>query len=412
MSTDDTNSKPWYKQRQVQFMVLGGFVLLTLGYITAKPPAEVSKPDSAPRASIGKTDATPAGMGSAGQTAEFNQTFASRLREEQAATAARTEKTLLATLQTELHAAAERSAQESKRQEDSFTARIDALTRAQEEAKAAADRRQEIDGAKGLHFKSPSAGAAPIDGSGSGESGQATGTPRQGLQKTADLASAASFQPVIPPNGFVNGRLLNGIVATVGEQPTAFLVALEGNYKAANGSIVNLDGCNATVEGKPNLAAGRIDGKPAQITCSFGDEGRVQTWDVAGWVVDNEDGIRGLRSTLVDNTGKKISATALSGALATAGAALNQAQTTNTQTAAGTSSAVTGSIGKVIGGSALSGAGTGLQQAVNEYFSLYKPSLQKGGGAKLTVVITNELPVPKEGGYITTNVNTVEANKK
>ncbi len=412
MSSVNAKKAPWYKQRPLQLIVAGGFAFLILGYLTSKSPATESKLDVPQQGVQDKTVGSTTGMGSAGQTAEFNQTFASRLREEQAAIAARLEKSLLEALRKELGSEAERSKLESQRREADFASRLERLTQAQRDAQQAADRRQEADSAKGLRFKAPMASTALADVLGNGEANSTPGSTRQGLQKTADLASTASYQPVIPPNGFINGRVLNGVVATIGEAPTAFLVALEGYYKAANGSVVNLNGCNATVEGKPNLAAGRIEGKPAQITCNFGDEGRVQTWDVAGWVVDNEDGIRGLRSVLVDNSGKKITANALSSTLAAAGAMLSQSQLTNTQTAAGNSTAMTGSIGQAVAGSALGGAGTGLQQALSEYYALYKPTLQKGGGAKVTIVITNELPVPREGSYITSNVNAVEAGKK
>lgn len=412
MSTADPKKIPLYKQRPIQLIIGAGFALLLLGYLTSKPSTPEPKTNGAIAVEPAK-----ASMGSAGQTAEFNQTFASRLREEQAATAANLEKNMIATLRKELGTETERSRLEAQKREEEFTRRLEVLTQAQEEAKRAFELRKEADSVKGLKFKAPAQSAALTEGivNGQSEPAPATGKPRQGLQKTADMASSANsagYQPVIPPNGFINGRLLNGVVATVGEAPTAFLVALEGYYRAANGYVVNLSGCHATVEGKPNLAAGRIDGKPAQISCNFGDEGRVQTWDVAGWVVDNEDGIRGLRSVIVDNTGKKIASSTLASTLAAAGAMLSQSQLTSTQSGSGTSTAMTGSVGKAVAGNALGGAGTGLQQALNEHFALYKPTLQKGGNAKVTIVITNELSVPREGSYITSNVNAAEGSKK
>ncbi len=412
MSSADPKKIPLYKQRPIQLIIGAGFVLLFLGYLTSNPSAPAPKVNGAITGESNKE-----GMGSAGQTAEFNQTFASRLREEQAATAAHLEKNMIATLRKELGSETERLRVEAQRRDEEFTRRLQDLKQAQEEAKRAYELRQEAESVKGLKFQAPAQSAALTEGMVNGQLAPApgAGSPRQGLQQTADMASSvnsAGYQPVIPPNGFINGRLLNGVVATVGEAPTAFLVALEGYYRAANGYVVNLSGCHATVEGKPNLAAGRIDGKPAQITCNFGDEGRVQTWDVAGWVVDNEDGIRGLRSVIVDNTGKKITTSTLASTLAAAGAMLSQSQFTSTQSGSGTSTAMTGSAEKAMAGNALGGAGTGLQQALNEHYALYKPTLQKGGGAKVTVVITNELSVPSEGSYITSNVNAAEGTKK
>lgn len=343
------------------------------------------------------------GMGSAGQSAEFNQTFANRLREEQATQAARMEREVKLEIASKIAAEAERLRQDSKAQQQIVLERIDAMTAAQRDAAAALEERNRQEASKAHKFTAPK---SPVDTSQLNNQGQlSTGAESQ-------VSAQPVTRNVIPPNGFVRGRLLNGVVATVGDAPTAFLVALEGTYKAANGFTVNLNGCMATVEGRPNLAAGRIDGKPAEITCNFEQDGRVQTWPVGGWLVDATDGIRGLNSVIVDNTGKKITAAALAQSLAVAGQALSESQYSATSGTNGSSKTFTGSVDQALTGGALSGAGQGLNTAISEHYALYKPTLQKGANSPVTLVITNELPVPQEGSHITNNTNVVDTRKQ
>jgi len=342
------------------------------------------------------------GLGSAGQSAEFNQTFANRLREEQATQAARLESEVKKEIAAKVAIEVDRLRLDSQAQQQAVLQRIDELTAAQRDATAAQVERNRQDAAKAHRFVSPKSILDPNQ------------PPAQDQTAGASEPSSTPLvsRSVIPPNGFVRGRLLNGVVATVGDTPTAFLVALEGTYKSANGYTVNLNGCMATVEGRPNLAAGRIDGKPAEITCNFEQDGRVQTWQVAGWLVDAADGIRGLNSVIVDNTGKKITAAALAQSLAVAGQVLSESQYSGSSSVNGSTRTFTGSVDRAIAGGALTGAGQGLNTAINEHYALYKPTLQKGANSPVTLVITNELSVPREGAHITNNTNVVDAKKQ
>lgn len=115
----------------------------------------------------------------------------------------------------------------------------------------------------------------------------------------------------IAPHGFIEGRLLNGVVAILGGPERESIVALSGDYQSANGFVSHLDGCMALVQGRPEIAAGRIDFKLSRLTCNFADGGS-RTWDAAGWLVD-ADGIRGVRAAIVDNTGRKAGVAAAGG---------------------------------------------------------------------------------------------------
>lgn len=395
----EDSSKPFIQRKSTIAIAVSALLLIVIAAsIGQGAPASPESNGTA----AGNSNTQSGGMGSAGQSAEFNQTFANRLREEQAAQAARIEAEVKSEIATKIALEGDRIRLEAQAQQQAVLQRIDAMTAAQRDATAALEEKNRQDAGKSHKFSTPK---APVDVN-----------QINSLDNTLPSAESQSVgthvsKSVIPPNGFVRGRLLNGVVATVGEAPTAFLVALEGTYKAANGFTVNLNGCMATVEARPNLAAGRIDGKPAEITCNFEQDGRVQTWQVAGWLVDATDGIRGLNSEIVDNTGKKISAAALAQSLSVAGQVLSESQYSSSNGTNGNTRTFTGSVDRALAGGALTGVGQGLSTAINEHYALYKPTLQKGANSRVTLVITNELPVPREGAHITNNTNVVDTKK-
>jgi len=209
----------------------------------------------------------------------------------------------------------------------------------------------------------------------------------------------------IAPHGFIEGRLLNGVVAIVGGPERESIVALSGSYQSANGFRAYLDGCLALVQGRPELPAGRIDFKLSRLTCNFPD-GASRTWDTAGWLVDT-DGIRGLRATIVENAGRKALAAAAGGALGGVGQRLSQQQyqvnsftTSSTGGVGGSSSSFVGSVGRDALGGAATGGANALTQSIDDYYRLYSPSLQVGGGTPVTVVLANDLRLPASGRQV------------
>jgi len=216
-----------------------------------------------------------------------------------------------------------------------------------------------------------------------------------GLLPTARTARSRRASANLSPHGFVEGRLLNGVVAVVGGAERESVVALTGSYQAANGFITDLDGCFALVQGRPELPAGRIDFKVSRLTCNFSD-GASKTWDVSGWLVDT-DGIRGLRARIVQNVGRKAVVAAAGGALSGFGQHLSQQQYQITASPLASSSTFIGNASHdAIGGSA-NGAASALEQSLADYYNLYAPSLQVGGGTQASLVIANELKFPTSG---------------
>jgi conjugal transfer pilus assembly protein TraB len=205
----------------------------------------------------------------------------------------------------------------------------------------------------------------------------------------------------VAPHGFIEGRLLNGVVAVQGGPDRDSIVALSGSYQSANGFTTDLDGCLALVQGKPEIASGRIDFKLSRLTCNFPD-GASRTWDAAGWLVD-ADGIRGVRATIVDNTARKAAVAAAGGAVGGLGQRLSQQQyqVNSGPGGFGSSSTFTGSPGSDALGGAANGAANALAQSINDYYNLYAPSLQVGGGARVTVVLANDLRMPPSGRDLT-----------
>jgi len=234
----------------------------------------------------------------------------------------------------------------------------------------------------------------------------ATDTPGGSHIPGAALRASRAAEPNVAPHGFVEGRLLNGVVSIVGGPDRESIVALTGRYQSANGFLDDLDGCLALVQGRPEIAAGRIDFKVSRLTCNFPDGGS-RTWDAAGWLVD-ADGIRGVRATIVESVGRKAAVAAAGAALAGVGQRLSQEQyQVNALSGGGagigsvaSSSTFVGSPGRDALGGAASGAAGALGQSISDYYNLYSPSLQVGGGTPVTVVLANELRLPPSGREI------------
>ncbi len=230
---------------------------------------------------------------------------------------------------------------------------------------------------------------------GAGPSGSSTNFPAN----SAAQHPAATSDPNVAPHGFVEGTLLNGVVAMAGGPERESIVALSGSYQSANGFLTQLDGCFALVQGRPELATGRIDFKLARLTCNFPD-GSSRTWDTAGWLVD-ADGIRGIRAVIVENAGRKAVVASIGGAVAGVGQQLSQQQYQTRSGGLGSSSSFVGRSGQDAAGGAVTGAANALGMAVTDYYNLFTPSLQVGGGTPVTAVLANELRLPTSGRDLT-----------
>ncbi len=208
---------------------------------------------------------------------------------------------------------------------------------------------------------------------------------------------------VVPQDGWVQGRLLNGIVASQGGEFRYTQIRLTGAYHSANDYVQNVDGCVVLGEGGADVAAGRINVKPIKVTCIF-PGGRTRSWPAAGYVVDARDGIQGLAATLVNGGEAKLAAATAAGLVQGAGTLFAQRALTSTYTPlTGTAaSLVTGNPGVAMAGGALEGAGRGLSQEIQNYYAAFRPTVQTGGGVEVTVFLTTALALPDEGRSVST----------
>jgi type F conjugative transfer system protein TrbI len=391
----------------------GAALLVIVLVAILKQPSPDAPPATAPRDADGVRAPAPA-FGSSAPGERFIQAFQQRVTEE-----------LQATLDRARHDQQHELQQFEERSREQATAQLAALQRAVGEARAAGaaldpDGRpgndvdpprvhtrggghERTDGARadapagsdtGSTFGFSPADVRTIEGSGgTAPAGRLT----VGLaQRGAPRAGEAD----VSPHGFVEGRLLNGVVAIVGGAERESIVALTGSYHGANAFETDLDGCFALVQGRPEPAAGRIDFKVSRLTCNFPD-GASKTWDVAGWLVDG-DGIRGVRATIVQSLDRKAAVAALGGAVGGIGRRLSQQQYQANSGNGGTTTTFTGSPGADALGGATEGAANAIQQSIGDYYQLFSPSLQVGGGTGVTVVIANELALPPSGRANTT----------
>lgn len=113
-------------------------------------------------------------------------------------------------------------------------------------------------------------------------------------------------KPFIPPLGFIKATLLNGVdaLATSG-LATPALARLHGVYKTAMNSTVFLDGCFILLEFEGDISTERAKGRPSRMTCVYPDRGAV-TYDVAGYVVDAEDGLEGVPGVFYEGDSGRI----------------------------------------------------------------------------------------------------------
>lgn len=380
-SDNDVKVSPFVKYKRVLIAVgvisAGGLISVVQSLNTPAPSDSTNKSDTA------NSPAGKAGLGAINPTAEFNKTFADQLR-------------IDLTTKLEAERTAMRAQMEVESQQQAMQLQSSLAAQKQEilDAIAASKKAEpETEIAVKKQIRPPSQAAkSPSDVTPSG-------SPQSAISAPSFVDRANTLVPIVAPTGFIRATMINGVVAQP-DLPRTFLGRLEGDYIAANGFRISLDGCMVTIEGIADVSASRIDGKPAVLTCNF-DSGYSKSWDVAGYIVD-EDGIRGIRGVTVNNLENKLISGSLTGGLAGLGEAIRQKQTT--QTASGTGGVatnITGSVGGVVAGAALARAGSNATAALADYYAQYKTTVQTGAGTKFSITLLSELTVPKEGSYIT-----------
>jgi Skp family chaperone for outer membrane proteins len=217
------------------------------------------------------------------------------------------------------------------------------------------------------------------------------------------FAQAQSAALVIPEDGFVKGRLLNGVVAQQGGEFRYTHIKLQGDYTSANNFRQNVDGCVVRGQAYAAYAEGRIMVKPIQLTCTLPNK-RTRSWATAGYVVDVSDGIEGIAATIVPNQGLRVAAAGAAAGIEKLGSIVSQLESTQvySPSTGQIASAVTGNKPRALAGGVVQGVGAGLREEVQGYFDLYKPTVQVGGGGWVTVFLHTESELPEGGEAIST----------
>lgn len=221
------------------------------------------------------------------------------------------------------------------------------------------------------------------------------------LRGQADAAQATARAPFIPPLGFVEATLLNGVDALVGGQATPALARISGNYTTAMNTTVNLDGCIVMVEFNGNIATERAIGKPARMTCVYPDGGAA-TYDLSGYVVDAEDGVIGVPGLLYEGDPTRIAASIVADFLAGVGNIVAQNQT-STQTSAQTgvsTRTITGDQGRAEIAGGVDKAFTSIRDYLKERVDRTTPFIRLDAQRTVNLVILNgqELRTGPNGG--------------
>jgi hypothetical protein len=224
-------------------------------------------------------------------------------------------------------------------------------------------------------------------------------------QSTANIPTSGSAEPnppeqfkaIIPPQGFIKARLLNGVIVR-SEQPRVVLARMSGSYIAPNGYKASLDGCLASIEVVADFSAGRIDGKPVAMTCNVRG-GFSKTYGLAGYIVD-QDGIRGIRASISNNAQQKITIAGVSGALTGVGTVLSQRQIITTTDLRQTTTAAVGDVGRAAAGGLLEGVGKGVQGSLQEYYQLFQTTMQTDNSTVFSIVILNQIELGPEAAHL------------
>ena len=205
-------------------------------------------------------------------------------------------------------------------------------------------------------------------------------------------------KPFIPPLGFVKGTLLNGVDAIAdGGEATPALVRLHGIYKTAMNSTVMLDGCFMLVEFEGVISTERARGKPARMTCVYPDRGAV-AYDVAGYVVDAEDGVEGVPGVFFEGDSGRIALSiAAQFASGLAGIVAENQQTTVTGSDGTTQQFLTGSEGRAAVASGANDALSDLTDYLRERAERVSPFIRIDATRKIHVVLLSGTELRSEG---------------
>lgn len=195
----------------------------------------------------------------------------------------------------------------------------------------------------------------------------------------------------LPAGSFAASTLISGVEAFTGgtaqSQPQPVVLRVDANAMLPNAANYQVKGCHVLASVWGDMSSERVFGRLATLTCVDSANRLVLSEEVEGVLVDS-DGKNGIRGQLLDRQGAKLARSLLAGFAQGMASAFGTAQTTTTQTAAGLSTALTGSSVQAAG---YAGAGKAAEQLADFYLKQAEatmPVIAVDAGRKLSVLFT------------------------
>ncbi|CAB5514349.1 hypothetical protein LMG26857_03408 [Achromobacter anxifer] len=196
----------------------------------------------------------------------------------------------------------------------------------------------------------------------------------------------------LPGGSFSNATLISGVEAFTGgtaqSQPQPMVVRLDSNAVLPNAANYQIKGCHVLVSAWGDMSSERVYARLATLTCVDAKNRLVLSEEVEGVLVDS-DGKNGIRGTLQDRQGAKLARSLLAGFAEGVSSAFGQAQSTVTNTALGSTSAILGK--NIPKAGAYQGAATAAEQLADFYLKQAEstmPVIAVDAGRKVSVLFT------------------------
>lgn len=206
---------------------------------------------------------------------------------------------------------------------------------------------------------------------------------------TPDIRSKTAF---IGVGDSVRLKLLSGVNAPTDGTPYPVVFGLVDNVTGPDGTQLPLGNARLVAAAQGSLSDSRALFRLTDLSIRLPD-GQRRVYKVDGWVV-GEDGIRGLKGNLIDPIGKAIGASFLTGALDGAAKGISQAQTSSVSNAAGgVSSFISGDVGQLAAGNALSGGIGNWSKIIQDRIEQLVPHVEVLSGREATAIFAKSVTV-------------------
>jgi conjugal transfer pilus assembly protein TraB len=207
----------------------------------------------------------------------------------------------------------------------------------------------------------------------------------------------------LPPGTIITGVTLNGVNVGTGQEaqsnPQIVEVRIKKPAIMPNGYRINLNNCMIIATGFGNLPAQRIYLRPTTMSC-VGPGGVAIESAIKGYVV-GDDGISGMRGTVVSHQGELLEKGFFAGMLSGLGSAFSPQTVTPLSINPGSTTQYQyPSVSSVVGNSVGSGVNNAAGMIAKFYIDQAKalqPTLQVNPGTSVDIILEQGASVKKQG---------------